>query len=40
MDLIERYKTPPQKQIMLNSNFQNGNIDTGFLNNFDYKKES
>ena len=38
--VIEGIKTiiPFQKQIMIDPNFQNGNIDTGFLNNFHYKK--
>ena len=39
--VIEGIKTiiPFQKQIMINPDFQNGNIDTGFLNNFHYKPE-
>ena len=37
--VIEGIKTiiPFQKQIMIDKNFQNGNIDTSFLNNFHYK---
>ena len=37
--VIEGIKTiiPFQKQIMTDKNFQNGNIDTSFLNNFHYK---
>ena len=37
--VIEGIKTiiPFQKQIMTDPNFQNGNIDTSFLNNFHYK---
>ncbi|MDP6570296.1 MAG: acetyl-CoA carboxylase biotin carboxylase subunit [Candidatus Marinimicrobia bacterium] len=36
--VFEGIKTviPFQKQILENENFQNGNIDTGFLNNFNY----
>ncbi len=36
--VFEGIKTiiPFQKQILKNDNFQNGNIDTGFLNNFTY----
>ena len=30
---------PFQKQILLHKDFQNGNIDTGFLKTFDYKSE-
>ena len=39
--VIEGIKTiiPFQKQIMSNPDFQSGNIDTGFLNNFHYKPE-
>ena len=37
--VIEGIKTiiPFQKQIMTDPNFQKGNIDTSFLNNFNYK---
>ena len=37
--VIEGIKTiiPFQKQIMTDPNFQNGNIDTSFINNFHYK---
>ena len=37
--VIEGIKTiiPLQKQIMTDPNFQKGNIDTSFLNNFHYK---
>jgi len=39
--VIEGIKTiiPFQKQILLHNDFQSGNIDTGFLNNFIYKEE-
>ena len=39
--VVEGIKTniPYQKQILENSIFQSGNIDTGFLNNFKYNKE-
>ena len=39
--VIEGIKTiiPYQKQILLDQNFQAGNIHTGFLNNFSYQKE-
>jgi len=37
--VIEGIKTiiPFQIQILLHEDFQNGNIDTGFLNHFNYK---
>jgi len=40
--VFEGIKTiiPFQKQILQNSNFQNGNMDTSFLENFEFKKES
>ena len=39
--VFEGIKTiiPFQKQILQNSNFQNGNMDTSFLENFEFKKE-
>ena len=39
--VIEGIKTiiPYQKQILLDQNFQSGDINTGFLNNFQYKPE-
>ena len=40
--VIEGIKTniPYQKQILRNNIFQSGEIHTGFLNNFQYNKES
>ena len=39
--VIEGIKTiiPYQKQILLDENFQKGEINTSFLNNFQYKKD-
>jgi len=40
--VVEGIKTiiPYQKQILLDHNFQTGNINTGFLNNFEYKEDN